>query len=66
MTPNMWKKSFLLECLKVDESPWRNEVEGSQRLKGDYKIYAYLVKDWYVNVYKKGKVTPQGEKLLKR
>jgi len=65
-TPNIWKKSFLLECLKTDENPWENEVTGSQRMAGkDYKIYAYLKSDWYVNVYKKGKITPQGQKLLK-
>ena len=44
-TPNLWKKSFLLECLQVDEDPWTNEK--AKRIQGKgYNIYAYLKKNW--------------------
>lgn len=64
-SPNIWKKSFLLECIKKDESPWVNETRGSHRIEGkDYGIYSYVKNDWFVNVCKKGKLTPEGKKLL--
>ena len=64
-TPNIWKKSFLLECLKVDESPWENETMGSKRIEGKgYNIYSYLKPDWWSNVCRKGNLTKEGKKLL--
>ena len=64
-TPNLWKKSFLLECLKEDEDPWANESKGTERIQGKgYNIYAYLKKDWYVNVYRQGKYTQQGKLVI--
>ncbi len=63
-TPNIWRKEFLLECLKVDENPWDNEIKGTKRIQGKgHNIYAYLKKDWYVNTYRQGKFTTAGEKL---
>lgn len=65
-TPNIWKKSFLLECLKINESPWANETRGSRRLEGKgYNVYSYLKPGWCGNACRKGKITPEGEKLLK-
>ncbi len=64
-TPNIWKKSFLLECLKHNESIWVNETRGSQRLVGkDYNIYTYLKLGWWGNACRQGKITPEGKKLL--
>lgn len=64
-SPNIFKKSFLLECLKYDENPWRNETVGSHRLEGKgYNIYSYLNPNWYGNACRKGKLTPEGKKLL--
>jgi len=64
-SPNIWKKSFLLECLKEDESPWDNEIKGSTRLEGKgYNIYSYLSPDWYVNTCVQGKITSEGRELL--
>ena len=63
--PSIWKKSFLLECLKVDESPWDSEIKGSQRIENkSYDIYSCLKLNWYKNACRQGKLTPEGEKLL--
>lgn len=65
-SPNIFKKSFLLKCLEIDESPWSSEVKGSKRLEGKgYNIYSYLKPNWFTDVCRKGKITPEGEKLLK-
>ena len=54
--PNIWKKDFLLECIKHDESPWDNERRGTKRMLGmDFKIYHYR-KIWFVNVLRMGKL----------
>lgn len=64
-SPNIWKKSFLLECLKIDESCWQSETKGSIRLEGKgYNIYSYLRPDWYVNSCIQGKMTSEGKELL--
>ena len=58
-TPNIWRKDFLLECIKHDESPWNNEIEGTRRMQGKgYNIYHYE-KDWFVNVLRHGKLDPK-------
>ena len=64
-SPNIWKKSFLLECLKVDENTWANETRGSRRMEGkNYNIYSYVRSKWFINTCNKGKLTPEGKKLL--
>jgi len=63
-TPNIWKKDFLLECIKVDEDPWSNEIHGTQRIQGEgYNIYHYK-KDWFANVLRNGIVVPKYKHLL--
>jgi len=64
-TPNIWKRSFLLECLKHDESIWVNETKGSRRVEGKCNVYSYLKPGWWGNACRKGKTTPEGEKLLR-
>jgi hypothetical protein len=57
--PSIWKKSFLLECLKPSETPWKNEYEGTKRLKNDPKIrkkIAIYPYNWYKHMCIKGKV----------
>lgn len=55
--PSIWKKSFLLSCLKPGETPWVNEYEGTKRLKNDpaiekkIAIYPY---DWFAHKCIKG------------
>lgn len=49
--PSIWKKSFLLECLKPNENPWQNEYEGTKRLNipeinGKIAIYPH---DWFTH-----------------
>lgn len=61
--PSIWKKSFLLDCLKPGETPWQNEYEGTKRLqqtsemreyiRGKIAIYPY---DWYKHMCVKGQV----------
>lgn len=57
--PSIWKKSFLLSCLKSGETPWVNEYEGTKRLKNDpaiekkIAIYPY---DWFSHKCVKGVV----------
>lgn len=62
--PNMWRKKTLLECLDVDESPWDNEIKGTNRIRDrKYSIYHYE-KYWWVNAMVKGRLTPEGHKML--
>lgn len=61
--PSIWKKSFLLDCLKPNETPWQNEYEGTKRLqitsqmreyvRGKIAIYPC---DWYSHRCIKGQV----------
>jgi hypothetical protein len=61
--PSIWKKSFLLDCLKKGETPWVNEYKGTLRLqqtgqmrdyiRGKIAIYPY---EWYAHMCIKGKV----------
>jgi hypothetical protein len=57
--PSIWKKSFLLECLKPNETPWQNEYAGTMRLnvRADIreKIAIYPC-DWYKHMCIKGKM----------
>lgn len=55
--PSIWKKSFLLDCLKPNENPWVNEYEGTKRLNvpetaGKIAIYPC---DWYKHKCENGK-----------
>lgn len=57
--PSIWRKSFLLECLKPGETPWVNEYEGTKRLNKDPKIIdkiAIYPFNWYDHKCIKGKV----------
>lgn len=57
--PSIWKKSFLLECLKPGENPWQNEYEGTKRLNNDPKIWGKIAIypcDWYKHMCVKGQV----------
>jgi hypothetical protein len=49
--PSIWKKDFLLECLKPNEDPWKNEYEGTKRLNhegiaGKIAIYPH---NWFTH-----------------
>ena len=63
-TPNIGQRDFLLECIKEDEDPWTNELEGTKRIHGKgYNIYHYE-KTWFANVLRHGKLDPQYLKLM--
>ena len=47
-SPNIYKKSFLLEVLQRDESPWASELN-SRGMFTDRDIYAYHINGWYIN-----------------
>lgn len=56
--PSIWKKSFLLECLKPNENPWVNEYRGTQRLNkeefaGKIAIYPH---NWFTHESVKDKI----------
>lgn len=61
--PSIWKKSFLLECLKPGETPWQNEYEGTKRLKNRPEIHkkiAIYPCNWYKHMCIKGKIVENG------
>jgi len=64
-SPNIWKKSFLLRCLAVDESPWDAEINGSKRVRGAYLLSMEII-GWYAGVMHKGKLTPDGKRLIEK
>jgi hypothetical protein len=64
--PSIWKKSFLLECLKSGETPWKNEYEGTKRLQITSQMRDYIrgkiaiyPSDWYRHMCIKGKVVSE-------
>lgn len=61
--PSIWKKSFLLDCLRPGETPWVNEYKGTQRLQQTSHIRAAITKkiaiypyDWFHHACIKGRV----------
>lgn len=57
--PSIWRKDFLLSCLKPGESPWVNEYEGTKRLQNKPEIrqkIAIYPYDWYEHKCIKGQV----------
>lgn len=57
--PSIWKKSFLLECLKPNENPWNNEYFGTLRLNNNPKIkdkIAIYPCNWYAHMCIKGNI----------
>lgn len=56
--PSIWKKSFLLDCLGENESPWMNEYEGTKRINHKARIInkiAIYPCDWFAHKCVKGK-----------
>ena len=63
--PGFWRRDFLRSCLKENESPWENELEGTKRLhKMDMKRKIGIeMASWYIHACKKGKLTEDGKCL---
>ena len=53
--PRLWTKNFLLNCLERGESPWTNEIKGTERIRKLYPTIGLLEWDWYDHMVKKGK-----------
>ena len=62
-SPNIWKKSFLLKHLDIVESPWDIEIKGSKRVVGA-NLLIIEIPGWYVGALSKGKLSPQGKRLI--
>lgn len=66
--PSIWKKDFFISCLEPNETPWKNEINGSIRLQNkneDPKFYT--INDlpiWYTMVSRKGIMKHIGYELL--
>jgi hypothetical protein len=57
---SLWRKDFFLKCLKSNESPWVNEIEGTERLAGtSFKIFL-SPSNWYIATCTQGKLTDEG------
>jgi hypothetical protein len=63
-SPTIYKKKFLLECLRPTYSIWDAEIKGTKWLWAkaffgrEYKVYNYT-KDWVFNSVKRGKVVDE-------
>ncbi|HEY3430747.1 MAG TPA: hypothetical protein VGK39_08730, partial [Cyclobacteriaceae bacterium] len=60
--PSIWKKSFLLDCLKPNETPWENEYKGTLRWQQTGQLREFIREkiaiwpcDWYRHMCIKGK-----------
>lgn len=68
-SPVIYKKKYLLECLKPTYSIWDSEIKGTKWLWAkvflgrNYKVYNYL-KDWVINSIKRGKVEDKYKKYI--
>jgi hypothetical protein len=54
--PSIWRKDFLLSCLRPEETPWENEYKGTKRLNGKPVKIAIYPYNWYDHKCVKGKM----------
>lgn len=49
LQPSIWNVSFLKKCLKVGESPWQFEIDGTRRVNGsiEHKILMEIIPHGY-------------------
>ncbi|MFP4475875.1 MAG: hypothetical protein ACLFOY_09955 [Desulfatibacillaceae bacterium] len=61
-----WRKDFFLDCLAPDESPWKNEIEGTERVRATMRPRVYMVKrKWYEEVCRRGELTAAGQAMMR-
>ena len=66
-SPNFWKREFLADCLQTEGNPWHSEMTGSERIKNKgYNVLSYTIKDWFYPAIWRGRVTPEGQKLINK
>ena len=60
---NLWDRTYLMECLSRDQSPWTAEL--SSRMKGmGWRVYDYVMPNWYVNALVLGRMTTGGTRKI--
>ena len=60
----LWKKNVLKSNVQPNETPWKNEVNGSiRRNKNPHKVYL-MDYDWYVTSVRRGHILDRGIKVL--
>ena len=65
-SPNIWKRPFLMDCLKTRGSPWHSELHGSKRMKNKgYTQLQYIIEDWYYPAIRQGTMQDRGRELIK-
>ena len=67
LQPSLWKKEYFLKMLSYEENPREFEVNGSIRTKVKEKIYYanyFVIK--YIEIIRKGKMTPEGYNLVRK
>jgi hypothetical protein len=62
--PSFWRKDFLRQCLMPNESPWQNEMAGTERIRPLAPKLCMLKLDWYNEVCRKGRLTAVGEAMM--
>jgi hypothetical protein len=61
----LWDKKYFMDNIYPFESPWSNEIYGSERInKTNHKIY-YIDNYWYEPVCRRGVLQPIGYDILK-
>jgi hypothetical protein len=62
----LWNKEFLMKNVYPFESPWQNEIYGSDRInESEHNIY-YIDNNWYEPVCRQGTLQPIGYEILKK
>ena len=60
----LWNRKYFIEHIYPFQSPWDNEIYGTQRInEADNKIY-YIDDKWYEPVCRHGKLQPIGYDIL--
>jgi hypothetical protein len=57
--PTIWLKSFLLDQIRYNETPWINEYEGTKRLNSEPEYagkIALYESNWYIHTCVRGKL----------
>ena len=60
----LWDKQYFMSNIKPNESPWENEVYGSNRIKETGHNIYYIDNYWYQPVCSRGKLQPIGYDIL--
>jgi hypothetical protein len=65
--PAIWDREYYLSCMQPGETPWENELRGTERLRGGERLthkLALFETHWFTHVCQKGKMKPEGIKMM--